>query len=354
MDYRSAKLAHAREVTRDLCAAPEVDCAYLSGSLLADLGSPTSDIDVFVVLRPGVEPETAMRQIRGSGERVDVEFYTTGYIEAAIDAVTDWKLTRDGLSRVWVPENQLDFVVRLHYAEVLKDSPTLAGFRSTLGERLPRLRQFLLARWAVEANNYLEDFEGAYLDGDYDSAALVGQSLMMVAGKAVAAAAGELYFGRKWVFQQLRRGAGAGFGYAEFVDSQCGRWTRPDPVAGYARFRQDLQTLLTAAQCLGWQAEAVARWPHWRSGTGGISRDASFNPVRLSEGVLLNEEGRRQFVVKPDVALVWGLCNGQPASDVVRAAVALADAAPDLADLTEERAGTVLDGLLGRNLVRSA
>lgn len=354
-DRRERKLARAREATTELVARDFVDSAWLSGSLLAGLGTDTSDVDVFVMLAEGVPVEEEMRQIFGGGERVDVEFYEAAAVEAAVDAVLDFELTHHSMAPVWLPEKDLDLVIRMSCAETLRDSPRWAELRRRLDDGAAVVRQRMLARWAVEANNFLEDFEGARLDGDLEATALVGQSLMLVAGKAVAAAAGDVYLGRKWVYHQLRRSAGSAFPLDEFARYQLGRWGEEGLDEGCAKFTGLLQTCLIAAQTLGWHAPTdLDRWPHWTRESNGPVRRPAYNAIRLSEGVELNWELHRQVVVKPDVALVWGLCNGQSEDAVIEAAVALADAAPDLAGLDGQRARGVLDSLRKHDLVGDA
>jgi predicted nucleotidyltransferase/nitrogen fixation-related uncharacterized protein len=344
--YKRDKLAHARKAAQDVITHESVDSAWMSGSLLAGLGTPTSDVDIFVMLKPGAVPDQGMRQIFGDGQRVDLEFYEVETIQRVVDTVAAFELTHRTMAPVWVPEDELDVAIRLTYADPLKQSDTLSRLQDQLHSNQTKLRQLLLARWAVEANNHLEDFEGAYLGGDFPSTALVGQSLMLVAGKALAAAAGDIYFGRKWTYHQLRRSAGSTFPIEEFIRFQLGRWDERGMERGYEEFTAFLQTCLTAAQTLGWNSVAdLSRWPHWTRDSAGPVRHPSYNAIRLTDGVELNWELHRQLIVKPDVALLWGLCNGQSEDAIVEAARSLADASDDLAGLTTERARHILAAL---------
>ncbi|MEU2830338.1 hypothetical protein ABZ667_16950 [Streptomyces lavendulae] len=295
---------------------------YLAGSLSAGLGSSTSDADVYVLVADDAEMETRARQLLVGGQRIDVEYHRTGEARRCVEEATAWRTSLGDLSALGIAENDLDFAVRLTYAEVLRDSARLTRLRRRLDVGADGLRQLVISRWAMEANGHLEDFTGAFADGDLDSAALIGTSLMTAAGKAVAAAAGDIYLGRKWVFRQLRRSLPDHFPLAVFRMMMRGEWAK-SPDAGHRDFTALLQRCLTAAQTLGWETAGGRRWNHWGLSPQPVRCHPAFLPVRLSDGVLLNHERSRQFVVEPHVALLWGLAAGRDENEYLSAAAAL-------------------------------
>ncbi|MFD8979496.1 hypothetical protein [Streptomyces sp. NPDC059564] len=295
---------------------------YLAGSLSAGLGNATSDADIYVLVADDAERETGARQLLVDGQRIDVEYHRTSEARRCLEEATTWRTSLGDLSALSIAENDLDFVVRLSYAEVLCDSAQLARLRGRLDVGADRLRQLVISRWAMEANAHLEDFTGAFTDGDLDSAVLIGTSLMTAAGKAVAAAAGDIYLGRKWVFRQLHRSLPDQFPLAVFRTMMRGEWAKR-PETGHRDFIALLQRCLTAAQVLGWEAADGRRWNHWGVSPQPVRCHPDFLPVRLSEGVLLNHERAKQFVVEPHVALLWGLAAGRDEDGYLGAAAAL-------------------------------
>lgn len=348
MSYREEKLAKARAGTATLAADPEVEAVYLAGSLLSGLGSPTSDIDVYAITASGGPPagSAGAVQVKSGGERLDVETFTGAWAEGALVKVANWEISRTDLRSKGLSEDELDTLIRMRDLEVVKSSPALERIVTALSGSEDGLRRMTLAHWALLANGHLSDCRGSHADGDLESAALIGQSLMLCAGKAVAAAAGDLYLGPKWVHRQLRRCAGDRFPHEEFTRLQAGGWT--EDWLGFLCF---FQTLMAAAQLLGWRGAAVTRWPFWRTGEQGYRRDPFLNVVHLTRGVLFNDELRRQFVVKPDVALVWALCNGRTAEEIIPAAVELGGLLDGGEPVSADRAREVIALLEKRGLI---
>lgn len=355
MDYRERKLATARTAAAAMAQDNDLDAVYLAGSLTAGLGSPTSDVDVFAVSR--TEERAGVTQLPTDGHRIDLEVYSTGWYERALAKLGAWDISRTDLRSKCLGNDELDVLVRLRQSEVVHDSPLFAGYRETLARHETTLRRMILSKWAVDANGHLSDLKGACADGDAESAAFIAQTLVAFAGKAVAAAAGDLYFGKKWVYCQLRRSAGETFPHRRFAYTQTGAWTQNGSVDELPQVLTFVQTMLVAAQTLGWHGTDVARWPFWTTGTGRYRRNPDFNAIHLTQGVLLNDELKSQFVVQPHVALVWGLCTGRDRDEVTSAAVALggliaADGAESL--LNPQRIHRILDTLVERGLVVGA
>ncbi|MEU8001129.1 nucleotidyltransferase domain-containing protein [Catellatospora sp. NPDC049111] len=323
MTYREEKLKTALANAEALIDDARADSVYLGGSLTAGLGSPTSDVDVFVLTTDTEAQSGVARQFKVDTERIDLETYTVAWVDSLLDKVGQWESNRQRLRHNALNATELDFLLRLRQIQVIKNSANLDRILARLAEHDDRLRQMALSTWALSCNGWLSDFKGALLDNDGESAGLIGQSVLVCVGKAAAAAAGDLYYGLKWVHQQLHRSIGDAFPHEVFRHWQRGGWATEPATADGLDFLVFQQTVGAAAQLLGWNGPAVKEWPFWETGTGQYRRNPQYNTIHLTEGVLLNYELQRQLVVKPDVALVWALSNGRDEDEIVDAAVAL-------------------------------
>ncbi|MGK4579192.1 nucleotidyltransferase domain-containing protein [Kitasatospora sp. HPMI-4] len=328
----SKLLRYARELATEFGADEAVAGVYIGGSVTAGLGSATSDADVFVLLRDDAPERPKMQQIARDGMRADVEFVRMAQANAMVAEVTDWHHENTGATEAWVPWTTLDFAVRLSYAEIVCPSPALSELHQTVKSRSDAIRQLAILRWALEANGHFEDFRGLYQDGDLDTAALVGVNVLMSAGKALAAGAGDVYMGEKWVYRQLARSV-TRFPIDYFREMVSGRWTEsPD---GYQDFVHLAQTMLIAAASTGWSQPHAGQWRAWEP-PSGMRRDPSVIPLRFSNGIGLNHELARQFLVKPYIGLAWGLATVGDEADFRKAVALHSLASTEYAGVAEE------------------
>jgi hypothetical protein len=343
------KLDKARQVARSLAQEYPIDCIYLGGSLTAQLGNATSDADLFAILAPGVQAREIPQQLQVGGDRVDVEWHPFERPRMVLEEILALDIRRDSLPQLWRLDDQLDFLCRLMTGEVVVGSAALDSVRTAIDEHEAALRRVLASRWGLEINTHLEDFIGACLEGDLDTALYVGQSMMTAAGKAVAAAYRDYYFGRKWVYRQLDRVAGKDFPLETFRRFQTGAWAE-NGAAGAEELIGFAQTMGAVAQVVALNGSPASDWTHWQRGHGGLFRSPHFLMIGLSDGMVLHRELRKQVVIRPHVALVWALCNGVDAAEVTRRAAELAPALIGV-DLTSEQAGQIVAKLTSRDLV---
>lgn len=352
------KLQAARVLAEALAADDNgsIDSMYIAGSLTAGLGNPTSDADLFVLYADESAMGDDVTQYNVNGHRVDVERYTLAFVEDAVETVTSFELRRDNLTDLHKLPDKLDFVCRLYTSETVAPSPALDGFKRRIDASVANIRQVAVNYSAIAVNGHLEDFLGASVDGDFETAALVGQELTAYAGKAVAAASGDLYYSKKWVYKQLDRTPVAGFPKDTFVEFQRGNWTdRGDRAAEELVFF--VQTCVAAAQLLSRQGVSLDAWP-WAGpaepAADGLWRNPSYNVLGQREGILLHWELRRQLMLRDPAAFVWALCDGRSAQGVVDAVQALAEHVPALKTMTPERVERLLESLRSRDLVGGA
>lgn len=349
VEARVERLALAREIARRLATPPEVHASFLAGSVTEGFGNLTSDIDVYLV---GPELAAERRQLGLGAIRVDVHRLPADWLAAMVEQVLGARLPSDG-SVLPVADRDLALAARLATAEVLTGADRLAPVRERIHRGRERLRRLLVFKWLSTAHADLEDLHGLRAGGEQDAATMVARSALVAAGKAVAAAGGELYAGQKWVWAQLRRTTPDGFPLADFEFL-----LRRDPLAAATPSLADLedftQTCLAAAATLGWQSSLARQgpvWPAWRGGSGPLRRAPGFHPRAYDDAVVVTRPAARRVRLRADVALVWGLCNGVEEGDVVAGAAALRGSAPAYEDLSTDRCREVLARLVESRLV---
>lgn len=348
------KLTAARKLGHTLAAesGADIDSIYIGGSLTAGLGNATSDADLFVLLNPGVALGDEATQYGVDGHRVDVEWCSLTTVQDLVDEVSGFELHRDNLTALHRLPDSLDFVFRLNSSETVVDSEHLTAMRGRIAAALPAIRRTAVNYSAIAINGHLEDFLGAAAEGDLDTAAFAGQNLVAYAGKAVAAAAGDLYFSNKWVYKQLARTPVDGFPVDLFTYYQRGAWTEGGKAAA-EELVLFVQTCVAVAQLLGSAEAPIGVWPGWRPGTAehGLWRNTGFNVLHTAEGILLHWELGRQLLLKQPPAFVWALCDGRSADEIVDAVRRLGESVPALKEMPRARVESILTALRDKGLI---
>lgn len=324
---RAAKVAAARPVIDRYVDDPRVQAVYCSGSLFADLGTPFSDVDLFVVTDTPLGEghptgHYGTTQHRVGDERVDVEYRPSRWLDdlSAVAAPFTATLTNPGPLRA--AEKHLDDAVRLRYSEVYKNSTGLDAARAALVDGDTNLRQLIVAAATVDLGNAWEDCLGFLLAGDHDSASLRAGRVHGHALDALCAARGDLYRGEKWIWPRVRR-------HPELVDGD--RLTAPylTPAEPVAATTLVARRLLAAQEAAGWAMLHAWRapgptegWafpvpnavafdsPATRPRTPGPLRSPYWQPVRLADMVLLVDRDIRHYAVPELALLCWLNADG--------------------------------------------
>ncbi|MFD6191102.1 hypothetical protein [Streptomyces sp. NPDC060275] len=325
-----------RSIASRLAASTDADASFVAGSSLVGLGSATSDIDVYLV---GSSVHEERRQMFADTIRVDVQQLRLGTLRSLVDRVLDPGLRSDHAGPP-LSDREVALAVRLCTGDVVTDSGTLAALRERLDEHPERLARLVMNHGMLAAFFAAEDCVGLRRSddpNDLDAAALAGRRALLCAGKALAAACGDLYFGEKWVWRQLARSGPEDFPFAHFQ-----RLLREDPLAddprsGLAALTAFAQTCLIATATLGWQGVDLSHWPVWRRGSEPLRRSPHYFPRAYDDMVTLVEPAGRHFRLPHDAALVWGLSHGLGPEAVVEHASALSTRAPGYAALTAKR-----------------
>ncbi|WP_405943540.1 hypothetical protein OHA44_04100 [Streptomyces sp. NBC_00144] len=370
----------ARRVARQLAAPATVGSSFIAGSVTAGLGNHTSDIDVYLV-GTGLAP--ARRQLVLDRSRFDVQELSVADLDAAVGRVAGAAFPGDGSTVV--AQRDLDLAVRLWSGEVITDDGALAPLRDRLRAAPLPLRRALITHWLTAVHYELEDVAGLVANGDLDAGLMAARTALLLAGKAVAAACGDFYTGRKWVWHQLRRAAPSGFPYEGFrhllrydplADGTGAGGGSGTPAGGLPSLAGFTQGCLSAVATLGWHGIPLEHWPCWpgasdrpgesdRSEPGStapvgsqqvpglLRRAPGFSPRAHSGGVVLALPALRRVRLNPDVALVWALCDGAPPSTVTGRAQKLREAHPAYAGLTPDRCAVIIERLVAARLVEA-
>jgi hypothetical protein len=342
-----------RSIASRLVRSTNADAAFLAGSSVVGLGSATSDIDVYLIGTPAGEKR---QQMFADTVRVDVQHLALDTLESLVERVLGPGLRSDHAGAT-LSDREIALTVRLRTGDIVADSGALAGLRHRLAEQPLRLSRMVMNSWLLAAFFAAEDCLGLSRSPspvDLDPAAHAGRRALVCAGKALAAACGDLYFGEKWVWRQLARSGPDGFPFATFQ-----RLLRDDPLAGDPRaglsaLTSFAQTALIATATLGWQGVDVSRWPAWSAGSGALRRAPGYVPRAYDDMVTLIEPGGRHFRLPPDSALVWGLCHGRSAGDVTAHALELSKESPTFAGLTARRCRRITTELREAGLVTAS
>lgn len=308
--------ALAKEVTRDIVDASIIDSVYLSGSLAASLGNKASDVDVFVVVRDHCDGAINGVQEIKKGTRFDIKFQTVAAIEDAVRKLTTWHTSLEDVRCLYTSPERMQAWIKLYYGYDIITSARLAKFRELLKLKEREVRQLVISWWAFRASCHYEDFKGACDERDADLAGIAGRYITLFTGKALAASAGDLYIGEKWVYRQLSRSL-PDLPLRAFRHFMNAEWTA-NLDEGRRRLLWYAQINLMAAQTLGWLEPNIMHWPDWHLGDGPAKCRVGLIPVRLKDGIILYDEGKEVCLLNPECGLLWALAHGRDLDTYIR------------------------------------
>jgi hypothetical protein len=292
-----------------------VDCYWLTGSIPAGLGTPTSDLDLIVIADPAAA--TTSGQYDVDGRRVDVTVYPLTWLTDAVAAVVPYRATTGDNSQLFTREPVLKAVSQVYAGiEVVKDSPEFVRAREELAAGAVEFRRLLIARDAMYANNTYEDLAGFVRDGDVESALARARDLLEFGLSAWCVARGEVYPGTKWLWRKLRRTVtDLAAIRAAYLPETTG--TVADLRSVHAAHALT-QTLLGQALLLSWSKSPAARLEPEVSDAAaeGLWRTPDHMPMRFADVWCLS--GGPDLLTVPFTAVVcWTFANGVPAEDLV-------------------------------------
>lgn len=281
--------------------------AFLGGSPLAGLGTPRSDVDIFIV----GDEKLNTRQIISGDVRLDIEFIQYENFKATISNFSTFRVTHDDIGQLQEAQySTLDCVVRFMLGEILLDDDgRLFRLMSQAYGSVDAIEKLAVARHAVFVGNRTEDAQGALEVGDLLGAQYLGREAMLCAAEAFLTTCGDPYFGPKWVWTRWARTVGDDIGmHASRVIADAAV-----PPSTSLSLSQDL--LIQAITGVSYDTVAAEN---------GSPRRAEFVvPHNVAGGVLLAMPSGAQARVSIQGAALWGLAHGRDPADAVDLGVSL-------------------------------
>ena len=207
------------ELPRDLVSAAdsvvagydEVLCAFISGSHVEGMATPTSDLDLYVVsphqIRGRDEANVSMLNgeaiidVRSeNGLRVDTEIWTMAAVRAAARDIAECD-PADLTAVLCLDSARLELAHRLHTALPLRNAALVRSLKDLVDHA--QLRSLLATRALYEWDSLEEDTRGSLAVGDLATAQLVSRMALGSAIDAFLAARGNSNPRAKWRFARL-------------------------------------------------------------------------------------------------------------------------------------------------------
>jgi hypothetical protein len=319
----------------DVLDRPYVNSAYVTGSLLAGLGSATSDFDVVLLVDGDADKAHAKRDkatrrhdpARGDREeRVDYQVFTVAEYTAFVAGCTDFRATWDA-GRMYRIGDGLRAVSQFSAAaRILRPSTELQALRDRIAERRADIVRLAVTHTGLYANNTHEDLLGLAAQQDLVAPLRLSLRHLELGLDAWCTARGFLYpdVKYKWVWRRLTSVLQDEEALAVIRQLYLPE-TASAPVPDVAARRLELtQALLAQALLASWAVDqrgcAVPVLPRWATGPGRLRRDPGWMPLRTSGAWRLGADFR--FVRQPLPTMVaWAFAGGR-SDDELAATVA--------------------------------
>jgi hypothetical protein len=305
---------------------PYVNSAYVTGSLLAGLGTATSDLDIVLLvaneadkLRAKQDKATRRHDPARSDreERVDYQVFTVAEFTAFVNGCTDFRAAWDAGRVYRIGEGLRALTQFTAAARILRPSTELKALHDRIVAHRSDLIRLAVAHTVLYANNTHEDLLG--LAAQQDTVALLRLSLRHLEFGLDAWCTGRGFIypdvKYKWVWRRLNQVLDD----AEALDA-IGELYLPEmasqPVPDVASRRLDMtQALLAQALLASWAVDqrgcAVPVLPRWVAAPSGLRRCPDWMPLRTSGAWRLGADFR--FIQQPlPAAVTWAFAGGQP------------------------------------------
>lgn len=301
----------------DVLQQPYVNAAYATGSLLAGFGTPTSDLDVILLVASSADKDLAMRDgaiKRHELPRADFEVFTVDEFAEAVGSCADFRIVWNA-GRLFTIAKALRLVSQFTAAvQVLKPSAELAEFGRRIAEQRAALIQLSVVRAAILGNHTNEALLGLISVKDEVGVLRRSHDYLEFGLDAWCTARGAIYPDEKskWLWHRLnlvspgeRELASLRALYVPEVVTQ--------PMPDVVRRRMDTtQALLAQALLAAWapnpQACQVPVLPQWAAPGGTLWRSRNWMPTRTPDAWGLGTEFR--FFEMPVTAVMAWACAG--------------------------------------------
>lgn len=313
-----AQLTAATTVYQKLAAEHPIAVALISGSQAFGLGHGTSDIDLHVM--PVGDAPIESRVHMTDGHPIQVNVFREEMLQRVLDwAADDSEYTSRNRGQADVQDDVRKLAIRLSRGHVLyvddERKQALARIDLTV------IKRRIVAREARAISSLLEDIVGALAINDRDTALWAARLALGHAGEAALAAAGDIYFGPKFLLRRLKRTAALADITPQLLnaldladDDGNGPRRAPyrlanDEFNALVRWRAALVSyVISKAVLIGWFGELTELAPMTLAQAGPV-RDPFHSLIPYSDGLGLAGPDRG-FRVSRDAAALWLSLDG--------------------------------------------
>ncbi|HEX4087570.1 MAG TPA: nucleotidyltransferase domain-containing protein [Trebonia sp.] len=351
----SEKLASVQDAVDRYLADESVQAVCLSGSLMAGLGTPYSDIDIFVVTT-----DRSGESQHGRGQdRLGVEFRSPEWLYQVADLARPFAATLDDNYPLTTSSGLIEDAVRLKIGRELKNSPELARVKSTLDAGRRNLQKVVISQVALDLASYWMDILGFLTKGDIDSAEMMSVQILLTALDAACIPDDDLYRGAKWIWSRARRSeslAPARPWIRNLLLPHLGTGPMSRPLCMDRMLAA--QKLISLALLREWDPDRFLPTPEAApSGGGDLVRSPYWQVFRVEKSAVLTYQDTRHYEL-PDLALYcWYAADGCSAAEIEKSvALTYPDSVGRIAEIVNElrRIGAIGDTGDWENLFRPA
>lgn len=307
-----AKISAAVRLARNRIEYGDAVAAWVSGSLVAQLGNQRSDVDLFLVTNT---PRPIEQVIEGD-VRIDIEYRTPNQVESVIDGLSASASEKvlDGFGHVPSLAG-LDDAARLYYALDLTPPSSSGSYVSTMRQNGTLLRHCRLLRSASICASKNEDIQGALESKEYRQLLEISERFLLEASEAYLAGCGEYYVGHKWIFAKLARTPGHQV-VLQRLDSLLYNIDLSAAIDVAIRRVTFGQQLLAAAFSIGWHSPEAFKWAealHRQTEEPTMRTHPEWIPLRIKDRILLEGFNKSSHVqIMPQGLLLWLLASSLP------------------------------------------
>jgi hypothetical protein len=201
---------------------------WIVGSLASGLSHAYSDIDIYALC--DCVAGHAVQVYQEGSERIDIEWKSAHYLLECAALFDGYTMTGTNVLEQAHSEKVWDDVVRILCGVAVSKSREFDHLDRQLRDRRDNVRKSLVSYRVWESLGKLEDLYGFAADRDRESAQLLMHELELRGLEILTAGFGDLYIGRKWLAQKLRRLGLVDFGAPILAPSTLDLGERADRV----------------------------------------------------------------------------------------------------------------------------
>ncbi len=316
------ELAMIREL--DIMSKPYVNAAYATGSLLAGFGTPTSDLDVILLVTSGADKDLALRDgasKRRGPARADFDVLTLDELAAAVGSCADFRTAWDTGRFFSIAERVRLLTPFAAGVRVLKPSAELAELSTRIAAQRATLIQLSVMRSAILANSTQEALLGLMEVNDEVGMLRRSHDHLEFCLDAWCTSRGALYPDDrfKWLWHRLNLVLSGERELGTLRDLYVPETvTKPMPDVTQRRL-VTAQALLAQALLAAWaldpRAYAVPILPRWTGRGDTLWRSMDWMPTRTPDAWGLGPEFR--FYQMPVPAIIaWACAGGRTSTEI--------------------------------------